>query len=85
MKDQTIPQSEPPDKGQHIDTGGGGYVRGGVQAGRDVNLGATTILGDQVETKIVHDYGDWQPLPPYEPPPQPAPGQQTPPRRHPPS
>ena len=75
MKDQTIPQSEPPDESQHIDTGGGGYVRGDVQAGRDVNLGATTILGDQVETKIVHDYGDWQPLPPYTPPSLPAPDQ----------
>ena len=48
--------------------GGGAHVSGGgFQAGSDINLGAKTVMGDEVGVKIVHQYGDRSPLPPFTP------------------
>ena len=52
--------------------GGGAHVSGGgFQAGSDINLGAKTVMGDEVGVKIVHQYGDRSPLPPFTPAPLP--------------
>lgn len=46
--------------GPTVNTGGGGYVGGNVTAGGDVNLGATTIGGDQIKGSKYVMSGDFR-------------------------